>query len=135
MMESVGNFKNRLLRPFFTFSILPPIVQMCGKNYNCVLCFSLCPPQDALASSPRCCGFSGADLADLVNRAARFRLEEISSSSSSTMDAVVSLAHFQRALEVVGPSVTGAQKRRYDDMKRRFDVRSKKAKSKSCAVK
>ena len=47
----------------------------------------------------------------------------------------MSLAHFQRALKVVGPSVTGAQKRRYDDMKRRFDVRSKKAKSKSCAVK
>ncbi len=35
-------------------------------------------------------------------------------------EAVVSAAHFERALECVKPSVTGSQRRRYESMKRRY---------------
>ena len=67
----------------------------------------------------RCEGFSGADLGNLVHRAAQARMEEmllaLDKDDSST---TVSERHFEKAFQWVKPSVRGRQKRRYDEMRR-----------------
>ncbi len=67
----------------------------------------------------RCQGFSGADLGNLVHRAAQARMEEmLLASDKDDLSTIVSERHFEKAFQWVKPSVRGKQKRRYDEMRK-----------------
>eukprot|EP00095_Tigriopus_kingsejongensis_P002019 maker-scaffold419_size176504-snap-gene-0.36 protein:Tk02019 transcript:maker-scaffold419_size176504-snap-gene-0.36-mRNA-1 annotation:"nuclear valosin-containing isoform x3" len=83
---------------------------------------------DAIAQSKRCAGLSGADLGKLVTRAAHFRFKEYCQekrlgqglASTRPEDVQVSGRHFEQAFDVVLPSVSGLDKKRYDQLKRKY---------------
>jgi len=79
----------------------------------------------------RCDGYSGADLAALVREAAVTALQQCiggMDSAMSGMDANVgadvelriTVGHFEVALENMGPSVSAAQRRKYEALKAKF---------------
>lgn len=80
-----------------------------------------------VAGDVRCNGFSGADLAALVREAAvgalqdALRQAEAMDVADADVEAVrVGMAHFDRALSNVSPSVSAAQRRRYEALRNRF---------------
>jgi ribosome biogenesis ATPase len=92
---------------------------------------------DAIAFSSRCSGFSGADLASLVREAcvaalkgnmAAFALadaaEKKNAAAGKAGDApappLVTSAHFDAAFARVQPSVSSADQRRYDELRRKL---------------
>lgn len=75
----------------------------------------------SLGSSERCDGFSGADLSNLVRRAAQFKMEEICQESNPNLDAVeVEARHFDKAFDFIKPSVSGKQRKKYEIMKHTY---------------
>ncbi len=75
----------------------------------------------SLAECDKCDGFSGADLANLVNRAALLRFEEAIAAGVKDGETVeVAAAHFEGALTVVGASVSGKQQRRYEFLRKKY---------------
>lgn len=87
----------------------------------------------AIASDARCEGFSGADLGALVREAAVAALREalpsaIDSESDITAPSnaskpviLVSTRHFDKALSKVSPSVSAQQRRKYENLRNRFE--------------
>lgn len=82
---------------------------------------------DFQALADRTSGFSGADLGKLVLRAAHFRFKEYCQARKSGQlqsgkpeEITVADRHFQMALSVVGPSVSGLEKKKYEQMKRKY---------------
>jgi ribosome biogenesis ATPase len=80
-----------------------------------------------VALDGRCNGFSGADLAALVREAAVGALQEALRHAASAgladadVEAVrVGMPHFDLALNSVAPSVSAAQRRRYEALRNRF---------------
>lgn len=85
-----------------------------------------------IASDTRCEGFSGADLGALVREAAVAALtqalpssiEEENDEMVSTKEKPVVLikaAHFEKALSKVFPSVSAQQRRKYENLRNRFE--------------
>jgi ribosome biogenesis ATPase len=80
----------------------------------------------------RCDGFSGADLAALVRevgvlalrRSLAFLCPDVVEADGRAMgdatDVKVGVEDFERALETVGPSVTPAQRRKYEGLKKKL---------------
>ncbi|TVU45122.1 hypothetical protein EJB05_04595, partial [Eragrostis curvula] len=80
---------------------------------------------DALARREECCYLSGADLASLVNEAALAAVEETSEflengTSSMSPSGFVELAHFERALSKVKPSVSEQQRKHHEALSRQY---------------
>ena len=82
----------------------------------------------ALAASPACDGFSGADLAALVREASLTALKDASAAADAAREGgappppppTVCGRHFQAALASVVPSVSPREARRYDSMRVRL---------------
>ena len=75
-----------------------------------------------IGKSVKCEGFSGADLGNLVRRAAQFKMEEIcfQDDASNNGPLEVGLQHFEKAFQFVKPSVTGNQKQKYELMRKTY---------------
>ncbi|DAZ93991.1 TPA: hypothetical protein N0F65_005502 [Lagenidium giganteum] len=69
-----------------------------------------------IASDPRCEGFSGADLSALVREAGIAALREVDMMAPTDM--AIEQRHFLRAFDTVFPSVSRADQRMFDKMKR-----------------
>ncbi|KAH7105356.1 AAA-domain-containing protein [Auriculariales sp. MPI-PUGE-AT-0066] len=74
---------------------------------------------DALVRTSRCDGFSGADLAALVREAAVTALRAVVGQEEA-VQVTVTLEDFERARVKVTPSVTPAQRRRYEGIRTRL---------------
>ena len=80
----------------------------------------------AIAASARCEGFSGADLASLVREACVAALKgnmatfARADASSTPAPPLVTSAHFDAAFARVQPSVSSADQRRYDELRRKL---------------
>lgn len=74
-----------------------------------------------VASDPRCSGYSGADLAQLVREASMEALQE-SFDRKDTDDVIpsVTMRHFHAALNKVNPSVSKADEARYNALKKKL---------------
>lgn len=95
-------------------------------------------PQGAIESlvKERCEGYSGADLASLVREAGVIALKrtlgsfsELGDTTPPTASIVVGLPDFVVALDKIGPSVSRAQRRKYEALRSKFaglPVRSRK---------
>lgn len=83
---------------------------------------------DALVTSKRCDGFSGADLAALVREAAVIALKQTLLSDSEKV--VVVAKHFDSALDKVRPSVSLAQVKKYNTLRMKFSGLPTKSKKK-----
>lgn len=70
----------------------------------------------AIAHDPRCEGFSGADLSALVREAGIAALRETDLATAT--DLSIHMWHFDRAFETVFPSVSRADQRMFDKMKK-----------------
>ncbi|EOA36415.1 hypothetical protein CARUB_v10010913mg [Capsella rubella] len=75
----------------------------------------------------RCEGFSGADLAHLVQKATFVAVEEITCSSEDDDDDVtdstkcsIKMTHFEQALSLVSPSVNTQQRRHYEELSKKL---------------
>lgn len=83
---------------------------------------------DALARREECSNLSGADLASLVDGAARAALEEslellengVLSLSSSCSDPLIQLSHFEQALSKIKPSVSKQQRKHYEALAQKY---------------
>jgi ribosome biogenesis ATPase len=76
---------------------------------------------EEIAASPRCNGFSGADVVSLAREAAQIAIREKTSLLEESFedvdqDVVISRDHFHQALTRVFPSVSDKQRQRYDSM-------------------
>ncbi|GLE01006.1 hypothetical protein PINS_up009819 [Pythium insidiosum] len=72
----------------------------------------------AIASDPRCEGFSGADLSALSREAGIAALREIDLATASADALAIQHRHFEQAFETVFPSVSRADQRLFDKMKK-----------------
>ncbi|KAJ0394969.1 hypothetical protein P43SY_010125 [Pythium insidiosum] len=72
----------------------------------------------AIAMDPRCEGFSGADLSALSREAGIAALREIDLASAPTEALAIQHRHFVQAFETVFPSVSRADQRLFDKMKK-----------------
>ncbi|KAF1323580.1 Ribosome biogenesis atpase rix7, partial [Globisporangium splendens] len=70
----------------------------------------------AIAHDPRCEGFSGADLSALVREAGISALRETDVTTATELS--IHMCHFDRAFETVFPSVSRADQRMFDKMKK-----------------
>lgn len=74
-----------------------------------------------IASDPRCQGYSGADLAQLVREASMEALQEsFDRKEAEDIIPVVTLRHFHAALNKVNPSVSKADEARYNALKKKL---------------
>uniref|UniRef100_K3WFD0 AAA+ ATPase domain-containing protein n=1 Tax=Globisporangium ultimum (strain ATCC 200006 / CBS 805.95 / DAOM BR144) TaxID=431595 RepID=K3WFD0_GLOUD len=87
----------------------------------------------AIAHDPRCEGFSGADLSALVREAGISALRETDLTTATELS--IQMRHFDKAFETVFPSVSRADQRMFDKMKKNLrKTRSSMAKDKVMAV-
>lgn len=74
----------------------------------------------------KCDGYSGADLAALVREAAVCTLKKVLDDAQATLEMVdggdlaVGLPEFEDALSNLGPSVSAAQRRKYEALRSKF---------------
>jgi len=74
---------------------------------------------DSLVRSAQCEGFSGADLAALVREAGVTALRAVVQDMDATQ-VTVTFKDFEKAREKVSPSVTPAQRRKYESLRTRL---------------
>merc|ERR1719510_199652 len=75
---------------------------------------------DQLGTDPRCEGFSGADVGNLVRQASMIALRDLLRAGRMTGDVLVQSEHFERAFSSVRPSVGGRDRERYQAMARKY---------------
>ena len=73
-----------------------------------------------LGTDPRCEGFSGADVGNLVRQASMIALRDVLRAGKMTGDVLVQSEHFERAFSSVRPSVGGRDRERYQAMARKY---------------
>jgi ribosome biogenesis ATPase len=74
-----------------------------------------------IAADPRCSGYSGADLTQLVREASMEALQEsFDRKDSEEVIPSVTMQHFHAALNKVNPSVSKADEQRYNALKKKL---------------
>ena len=73
-----------------------------------------------IAMAESCDGFSGADLDNLVRKAAQFRMEEMYQELDKEHESIVSKRHFDKAFSFVKPSISREKRTLYETMAKRF---------------
>merc|ERR1712098_984958 len=78
---------------------------------------------ELLGTDHRCDGFSGADVGNLVRQASMIALREVLRSGKiSNSEIVLETRHFEKAFGLVKPSVSGKERERYEQMKKKYGV-------------
>ncbi|XP_078158918.1 cell division control protein 48 homolog C-like [Carex rostrata] len=78
---------------------------------------------DALARMERCNNLSGADLASLVDEAARFAIREnLANETSISYEWPIKASHFELALSKITPSVTNEQREYYEALSNNYQA-------------
>ena len=77
---------------------------------------------DQLGTDPRCDGFSGADVGNLVRQASMIALRDLLRAGKMAGDVLVQSEHFERAFSSVKPSVAGRDRERYEAMGRKYGL-------------
>ena len=105
-------------------SILKALTHSQKKPVSCTV------DLDALARREECNNLTGADLASLVNEAAKVALEEslkllengaLSISSSCSVPSI-ELSHFEQALSKIKPSVSEQQRKHYEALSQKYSA-------------